>query len=106
MRGQQLNCADFLMTVTLVAEGPSFHIVDEPAEKTIAERRAAKEAEEDTAAEDEPASEIVADRKDKIFYVEGCLPMHEIKAGDLVVFKSKEEAEKAGYKLAGRCRQN
>jgi hypothetical protein len=111
-RGQQINCADFQMTVAIVAEGPSFHIVDQGAEKTIAERRAAKE-EEASAAEgggeaegqaEEKEADIVADRKDKVYYVEGCLPLHTIKESDRLVFKSREEAEKAGYKLAGRCR--
>ena len=43
IRGQQLNCVDFEMTATIVAEGPSLHIIDTTAEETIAERRAAKE---------------------------------------------------------------
>ena len=101
IRAQQLNCADFQMTVTMVGEGPSFHIIDETAEQTIASRREAKE-EQDSAAE-EAAAEIVADKKDKSYYLEGCLPAHEIKAVDRVAFKSKEEAEKAGYKLAKSC---
>ena len=101
IRGQQLSCADFQMTVTMVAEGPSFHITDETAGQTITARREAKE-ELDSAAE-EAAAEIVADKKDKLFYLEGCPPAHEIKAADQVVFKSQKEAEKAGYKLAKNC---
>jgi hypothetical protein len=103
VRGQQITCADFQMTVTTVAEGPSFRIIDEPAEKLIAERREAQEAEASTADETEAAAEIVADRKDKVYYVEGCMPLHTIKEADRIIFKSREEAEKAGYKLAGRC---
>ena len=98
IRGQQLNCADFQMTVTTVAEGASFHIIDETAEQTIAARREAKE-EQDSAAE-AAAAEIVADKRDKLYYTEGCLPAHEIKAADRVAFKSTEEAEKAGFKPA------
>ncbi|HEV7684540.1 MAG TPA: hypothetical protein VGO68_20695 [Pyrinomonadaceae bacterium] len=101
IRGQQLNCADFQMTVTMVSEGPSFRIIDDPAQQTITARREAKE-EKDSAAE-EAADEIVADKKEKVYYVAGCLPPHEIKAADRVAFKSKEEAEKAGYKLARGC---
>ncbi len=52
VRGQQLKCGDFQMTVVIVGEGPSFHIIDESAEKTIAARRQAKE-EDDEAAEEE-----------------------------------------------------
>jgi hypothetical protein len=42
-RGQQLKCADFEMTVVFVAEGPSFHLVDENAEQTVNARRQAEE---------------------------------------------------------------
>ncbi|MGH9929097.1 MAG: hypothetical protein ACREA9_07705 [Pyrinomonadaceae bacterium] len=101
IRGQQLNCADFQMTVTMVAEGPSFHIIDETAEQTIASRREAKE-EQDSAAE-AAAAEIVADKKDKLYYTEGCLPTREIREADRLVFKSKGEAEKAGFKPAKTC---
>jgi hypothetical protein len=54
-RGQQMRCADFQLTLTMVGEGPSFHIIDTTAEETIAERRAAKE-ELDAAAEEAAAS--------------------------------------------------
>src|SRR6476659_6768183 len=93
-RGQQISCADFDMTVTIVAEGPSFHIIDETAEETIAARREAKE-QQDSAAE-EAAAEIVADKKTKVYYLDGCLPVQEIKPADRVAFGSKEDAEKAG----------
>jgi len=100
IRGQQLDCVDFEMTVTIVAEGPSFHIIDATAEETIAERRAAKE-EQDSATEETAA--VVADKKAKVYYLDGCLPAQEIKEADRVAFNSREEAEKAGYKLAKNC---
>lgn len=102
IRGQQLNCADFQLTVSFVAEGPSFHIIDTPAERTITARRQAKE-EEASAAEDGESSEIVGDKHGKVYYSEGCPPAHEIKESDRVVFKSVEEAERAGYKPAKNC---
>src|SRR6267142_4407913 len=43
IRGQQLSCADFQMTLSIVAEGASFHIIDETAEQTVVARREAKE---------------------------------------------------------------
>ncbi|HEV7744996.1 MAG TPA: hypothetical protein VGO56_08360 [Pyrinomonadaceae bacterium] len=101
IRGQQLNCTDFQMTVTMVAEGPSFRIIDDTAQQTITSRREAKE-EKDSAAE-EATDEIIADKKDKTYYVAGCQPPSEIKAADRVLFQSTEEAEKAGYKLARGC---
>jgi hypothetical protein len=102
VRGQQLNCADFQMTVSIVAEGPSFHIADNTAEQTVAARREAKE-EQDTAMEEGDSSAIVADTKAKVYYPESCQPANEIQAENRVVFKTKEEAEKAGYKAARNC---
>jgi hypothetical protein len=106
IRGQQIRCGDFQMTVSIVAEGPSFHITDETAAQTITARREAKE-EADSAVE--PGVEqaelipVVADRQSKTYYADGCQPSQPIKAADLVAFKTKEEAEKAGYKLAKAC---
>ena len=97
IRGQQIYCADFQMTVITVSEGPSFHIIDETAEQTIAARREAKE-EMDAAAE----TEVLADKKEKLYYTKDCSPPHEIKTADRVAFKSPEEAEQAGYKLGCR----
>jgi hypothetical protein len=102
VRGQQLNCADFQMTVIIVAEGPSFHIIDKSAEQTIASRREAKEEKDSESAEPATAG-IVADKRDKLYYRAGCGPAHEIKDSDRVLFESKEEAEKAGYKRATTC---
>jgi hypothetical protein len=90
------------MTVSFVAEGPSFRIVDDAAEQTIAARRQAKE-DQDSATEAGEASEIVADKRGKLFYPAGCRPTQEIKEADRVVFKTIEEAAKAGYKPAKNC---
>jgi hypothetical protein len=106
-RGQQLRCADFQLTVTTVAGGPSFRLVDTAADDLIAERRQAKE-EQDALAESgaaateatEPA-EIVADSKSKTYYPNGCLPAKEI--ANKITFKTTAEAEKAGFKAAKNC---
>ena len=102
IRGQQLVCADFQMTVSLVGEGPSFHIIDSAAEQTIAERREAKE-ELDSSNEETPSEEVIADKRARVYYAEGCQPPQAIKEADRIVFKSIEDAEKAGYKLAKSC---
>ena len=86
------------MTVSIVAEGPSFRILDESAEETFTARR---EAGEDQDPEDSEA--IVADKQSKIYYSKGCRPAYEIKESDRVIFKSGEEAEAAGYKPAKQC---
>jgi hypothetical protein len=110
IRGQQIRCSDFQMTVSIVAEGPSFHIIDETAAQTIIARREAKEEQDAAAAEaaehgeiQGDAAEIVADSKAKVYYADGCRPAQPIKADDRVVFKTREEAEKAGYKPAKTC---
>lgn len=107
VRGQQLRCADFQMTVMIVSEGPSFRIIDSLAEQTIAARRAAKE-EQDSAEEEGATAEVVeilADKNAKVYYLETCRPTNEIKDDNRVVFTSPEAAEKAGYKLAQGCQR-
>lgn len=102
VRGQQLNCADFQMTVSIVAEGPSFHIIDQTAEQMVAARREARE-QQDTAIEEAEQSEISADKHARVYYFGRCQGLNEIKEENRIVFKTKEEAEKAGYKPAQNC---
>ena len=99
-RGQKLRCADFQMTVSIVAEGPSFRILDESAEETLVARR---EAREDQSSAEESPEAIVADRQSKIYYSRTCPPENEIKESDRVIFKTSEDAEKAGYRREKRC---
>jgi hypothetical protein len=106
-RGQQLRCADFQMTATIVAEGPSFRIVDEAAEQTVAARRQAKEEQESGESEQTDQTEaVIADKKTRVYFPHGCEPDKEIKEADRIVFGTKEEAEQAGYKLAKSCPKN
>ena len=108
-RGQQLRCADFQLTVTTVAGGPSFRLVDTAADDLVAERRQAKE-EQDSLAEGgattestEPPAEIIADKKSKTYYLNGCQPEKEISEANKIMFKTVAEAEKAGFKAAKNC---
>jgi hypothetical protein len=98
-RGQQLRCADFQMTVSIVAEGPSFRILDETADETLTARREMGEE----ASSEETSEPIIADKQKKVYYPKECRPANEIKEADLVVFKSSEDAETAGYKQAKQC---
>ena len=102
-RGQQLNCADFQMTVSLVAEGPSYRIVNKPAEQIIAARRLAREEQEGEPTHASEPSEIVGDAKAKLYYLERCQPGNQIKPENRISFETREAAEKAGYKLAKAC---
>ena len=101
-RGQQLHCADFQMVVTIVADSPSFHITDATAEETLTARRAAKE-EQESPGEDGSSEGVTADKQAKIYYSAGCVPSKELKEGNRIIFKSTEEAARAGYKLASQC---
>jgi len=106
-RAQQLRCADFQLSVTTVAGGPSFRLIDTAADDLVAERRQAKE-EQDAAVEASSASEsvdpeIVADKHSKTYYLPGCESAKEIEQGNRVTFKTAAEAEKAGFKAAKNC---
>jgi len=109
-RGQQMRCDDFQLIVTMVAGGPSLRILDVAAEETVAVRRQQKE-EQDSMAETadgkaeatEEPEPIIADKKSKTYYLGACRPEKEIAAADKMVFKTTDEAEKAGFKLAKNC---
>lgn len=108
VRGRQMRCADFELTVSTVAQSPSFRIVDSAAEATLAARRtaAAEEADAAEAAEVDEATdseEIVADRKTKTYYPTGCRPGSSIAEPNRVTFKTTAEAEKAGYTPSRAC---
>ena len=108
-RGQQMRCDDFQLQVTTVAGGPTLRVLDVAAEETVAMRRQQKEeqaamaeaAPETPEATEEP--EIIADKKSKTYYLGTCRPEKEIAEANKVVFKTTEEAEKAGFKLAKNC---
>lgn len=100
-RGQRLHCLDFEMTLTILGIGPSFRIVDNAAEQTLTARREAKETLESTDIES-TTTEVIADRQQKTYYPDGCQP-GDLKPANRVVFSSKEDAEKAGYKMAKSC---
>lgn len=102
IRGRRLRCTDFEITVSMLGEGPSFRILDLAASDTIAARRQALE-DEAAMLDEAHHAEIVGDKKSKLFYVGECGPTEGITETDRIVFKSREDAEKAGYKLAPPC---
>lgn len=103
-RGQQLRCADFETTISIIARAPSFRIFDLTAEESLTARRnAAEEARVATEETTEDAEEIIADKQSKTYYPSGCQPAKEISEANRAVFESVEAAEKAGYKRAKNC---
>jgi len=113
-RGQQLRCADFQLIVSTLAGGPSLRLLDFAAEDTIAQRRQQKEEQDalaeasatennDKGTEDPGEKSIIGDKQSKTYYPNGCHPAKEISEPNRAVFKTAEEAEKAGFKLARNC---
>ena len=93
--GQQLRCDGFTIYVALIAGSPSIRLTDDAADETIAARR-----EEVTAAAE---VRVIADKITKLYYPADCEEGEKIAPPDRIVFTNKEEAEKAGYKLAKKC---
>jgi len=93
--GQQLRCDGFTVFVALIAGSPSIRLSDDAADETIATRR-----EEVTAAAE---ARVIADKITKLYYPADCEAAEKIEPPDRIVFTNKEEAEKAGYKLAKKC---
>ena len=105
-KGKQLRCADFQLTVTTVANSPSFRLLNTAAEDTVAQRRQTKEEQDALAAEaasSEAPEEIVADKQSKTFYANGCQPAKPITENNKITFKTTADAERAGFKLAKHC---
>ena len=106
--GKQMRCADFYVTLQTVARGPSFRILNVLADDTIAARRQAKEDKDAAmAAVAESRSteipQVTGDRTTKTYYPNGCEAAKEVTAENRLVFKSVEDAEKAGFKVSKRC---
>lgn len=93
--GQQLHCDGFTFFVSLIAGSPSIRLTDDAAEETIGVRREAAAA----AAE----ARVTGDRTTKLYYPADCEAVENITTANRIVFKDKDEAEKAGYKLAKDC---
>jgi hypothetical protein len=93
--GKQLRCDGFTLFVSLIAGSPSIRLSDDAADETIATRR-----EEVTAAAE---ARVIADKTTKLYYPADCEAAEKIEPPDRIVFTNKEEAEKAGYKLAKDC---
>jgi endonuclease YncB( thermonuclease family) len=53
-----------------------------------------------------PLGSIVGNRNSKKYHLEGCPGFRDVSEKNRVVFKSVEEAEAAGYKRAGNCRED
>jgi hypothetical protein len=93
--GRQLSCEGFSVFASLIAGGPGIRLTDEAAQEIIATRReeAAQAAE----------ALVIADQRTKLYYPAGCAALEGIPEPNWIRFKDKDEAEKAGFKLAKDC---
>lgn len=104
LRTKAMTCKDFQLNVSMIAQSPSFRIVDTAASEILTARRNAA-AEESEALESEASDpdEIVGDRKTKTYYRDTCRPSVPINEANRVTFKTIAEAEQAGYTLSRVC---
>ena len=93
--GQQLTCDGFSLFASIIARGPSIRVMDEVAQTVIAERR------EEAAKADETM--VIGDNRTLNYYPADCSAKDDVPPGSRTIFKNKDEAESAGYKLAKVC---
>jgi hypothetical protein len=96
--GRQISCAGFSVLASTIAGSPSIRLSDDGAEETIAARR-----EEAAAAAEAAAAMVVGDQRTKLYYASDCSPRTKVTTANRIEFKTKDEAEKAGFKLAKDC---
>lgn len=96
--GRQLACDGFSIFASVIAGSPSVRLTDESAQATIANRR-----EEAAAAAEAVEAAVIGDRRTKLYYQADCSAPQSLPEASRVTFKDKEEAEKAGFKLAKDC---
>ena len=96
--GQELTCDGFSVLASVIAGSPGMRITDEAAQETIANRREAA-----AAAAEAAAVSVIGDQRTKFYYLSDCSEREKVPEASRFTFKDKDEAEKAGYKLAKDC---
>src|SRR5712692_2290134 len=95
---QQMTCDGFSVFASVIAGSPGIRITDEVAQETIANRR-----EEAAAAAEAAENAVIGDQRAKLYYPSDCSEREKVPEASRVAFKDKDEAERAGYKLAKDC---
>ena len=96
--GRQLTCEGFSIFASVIAGSPSVRINDDAAQETIANRREAA-----AAAEEAAEAAVIGDQGTKLYYPSDCSAVPGITESNRIKFKDKDQAEKAGFKLAKDC---
>jgi len=95
---RQMTCDGFSVFASVIAGSPGIRITDEVAQETIATRR-----EDAAAAAEAAAAAVIGDQRTRFYYPSDCSEREKVPEASRVNFKDKDEAEKAGYKLAKDC---
>ncbi len=93
--GRDLACDGFSLHAQMIAGGPSLRINDDAAQE-MAQTRLAE-------AIDADENQVIGDIRTKSYYPSDCAAKDAIPQVSRTVFKSKDEAEKAGYALSKDC---
>jgi hypothetical protein len=93
--GRQMSCEGFSIFASIIAGSPSIRIMDESAQETLAARREGAAAAADAL--------VIGDQSTKLYYPAICAALESVPESARVKFKDKDEAEKAGFKLAKDC---
>ena len=96
--GQELRCDGFSVLASMIAGSPGIRFSEDAGQETITNRREAAAA----AAEAAEAA-VIGDPRTKLYYLSDCPEREKVPEASRVTFKDKDEAEKAGYKLAKDC---
>jgi hypothetical protein len=96
--GRQMSCEGFSLFASVIAGSPSIRISDDAAPETIATRR-----EEAAEAAEAAAALVIGDQRTKLYYPSDCSALQSVAELNRIKFKDKDEAEKAGFKLAKDC---
>jgi len=96
--GRQLSCDGFSGFASMIAGSPSIRISENAAQETIAARR-----EEAAAAAEAAAAVVTGDQRTKLYYPADCSALSGVPELKRTRFTDKDEAEKAGFKLAKNC---
>lgn len=93
--GRGLTCEGFSLLAQMIGGGPSLRIKDEAAAAVVTARLAE--------IIDADERQVIGDTRTKSYYPSDCSAKDSVPEISRTVFKSKEEAEKAGYARSKDC---
>lgn len=92
---RELSCDGFTITAQMIGGGPSLRINDTAAQEVATARLAE--------AIDADEKQVIGDTRSKNYYPSDCAGKDSVPQNSRAVFKTKDEAEKAGFTLSKDC---